>query len=137
MSVLLAATALSGLAGAAEAATYKGKTKQNRPIKFKVKKGKVRAFVGGITLSCFEEGTPTRTEFNAIRPPKAIRIKKERFKYQGTDKAGTGTIYIKGKIKGKKASGRMWMTHNTLKSFPFPGHFELCSAKTKWKARAR
>jgi hypothetical protein len=130
LAVLLAALIL---VPAAVAATqkFKGKNENNRPLNFKVKGGKVVDFVGGINLFCIGEGI----QFNAVIPPKAIKIKGKTFKYRGDDKEGNGSIEIAGRIKGKKATGSMSMV--TTRYSASEGRVVSCSGDTKWTAKAR
>jgi hypothetical protein len=135
---LIAATALSlalvvptsGLAAAG--GKYKGTTEQNRPVTFKVSKGKVKSFEGGINVFCIGDGI----KFNAVIPPKAMKVKKGgKFSYKGRDKIDSANIEIKGKLKGKKASGKISMTYSQYDAST--GYFQGCSGEAKFKAKRK
>ena len=130
LAVVLAALALAPVAIAATK-SYKGKNENNRTLTFKVKGKKVTDFVGGINLFCIGEGI----QFNAVIPPKAMKIKGKTFKYRGDDKEGNGSIDIKGRLKGKKATGTMSMV--TSRYSASEGRVISCSGDTKWTAKVR
>ena len=130
VAVVLAALLLAPVAVAATK-SYKGKNENNRPLTFKLRSGKVVDFVGGINLFCIGEGI----QFNAVIPPKAMKVTAGRFKYKGDDKEGNGSIEITGRIRGKRANGRMSMV--TTRYSATEGRVISCSADTKWSAKAR
>ena len=127
--VLIAALA----AAPAVAATlkFRGKNENNRPLTFKVRSGKVVDFVGGINLFCIGEGI----QFNAVIPPKAMRVRGGKFRYKGDDKEGNASIEIKGTITGKRAKGSYTMVKSHYSSSE--GRVISCSGDTKWTAKAR
>ena len=127
---LVAALAVTP-AAAAPTLKFKGKNEQNRPLSFKLRSGKVVDFVGGINLFCIGEGL----QFNAVIPPKALKVTAGRFKYKGDDKEGHGNIEIKGTITGRKAKGRMSMV--TTRYSASEGRVISCSGDTRWTAKAR
>ncbi len=132
--LLLPLLLIGSLAAApAVAATLKfsGKNENNRPLSFKVRSGKVVDFVGGINLFCIGEGI----QFNAVIPPKAMRVRGGRFSYKGDDKEGNATIEIKGTISGRRARGRFSMVKSHYSASE--GRVISCSGDTKWTARAR
>jgi len=101
---------------------YKGKTEQNRPISFKVSKGKVRSFEGGINLFCLGSGI----RFDAVIPPLPMKVfKGGKFSYKGLDKVASNNIEIKGKVKGKRGSGTISMTSSG------------CTGKAKFKVKRK
>jgi hypothetical protein len=127
--ILALALVLAGSAVAA-AAKYKGKTEQNRPVTFKKGGGKVKGFEAGINVYCVQSGT----YFDAVIPPKAMKIGKDgRFHYKGRDKADGSNIEIDGKIKGKKASGKVNLSSPKYNSSS--GTFDSCIGQAKWTAK--
>ncbi len=130
LAVLLAALVIAPVAVAATK-SFEGKNENNRPLSFKVKGKKVTNFVGGINLFCIGEGI----QFNAVIPPKAMKLKAGKFTYRGDDKEGNGSIDIAGRIKGKKATGTMSMV--TTRYSASEGRVVSCSGDTKWTAKAR
>lgn len=109
LAVLVAALAVQGVALAApKPGAYKGQTDQSRPVTFNVQDGKVKNFVGGITLYCVLEG---RFQFDAVVAPKALRIKGNgHFDFVGRDKTKTGEIKIHGRfVSRRKAKGTLEM----------------------------
>ena len=135
MRRILLAAALAALIipTAAVAATkrFSGKNEQNRPLTFKLRDGKVVDFVGGINLFCIGEGI----QFNSAIPPRAMRVRNGRFRYEGKDKQGNATIEISGRIIGSRANGRVSMVKSHYSSSQ--GRVISCSGDTKWSARAR
>ena len=138
MTKTLTAAAVLSLAlvvptsGLAAGGKYKGKTEQNRPVTFKVSKGKVKSFEGGINVFCIGSGI----EFNAVTPPKAMKVKKGgKFSYKGRDKVDGSNIEIKGKVKGGKASGKISMTHTRYDAST--RMFQGCSGEAKFKAKRK
>ena len=133
--ILLPLTLIAALAAAPAAAAptlkFSGKNENNRKLTFKLKSGKVVDFVGGINLFCIGEGI----QFNAVIPPKAMKVTGGKFKYKGDDKQGDGSIEITGRITGKRAKGRMSMV--TTRYSATEGRVISCSGDTKWTARAR
>jgi hypothetical protein len=120
--------ALVGSAFAAQAGNYRGKTVSGkRPVTFKLSGGKVRNFVGGINLYCFNGvGQPGSFKFDAVVPPRAIAVRGSRFNYVGKDKPRTGKIEIHGRfVSRRKAKG--WIQLGT-------GN---CSGKTDFWATRR
>ena len=118
--------------GLAAGGKYKGKTEQNRPVTFKVSKGKVKSFEGGINVFCIGSGI----EFNAVIPPKAMKLKKGgKFSYKGRDKIDSANIEIKGKVKGGKASGKISMTHTRYDGST--GMFQGCSGEAEVQGQAQ
>jgi hypothetical protein len=118
-------------AASASAASYKGKTNQNRPVTFKLSGGKVKSFTGGVNLFCVGSGI----EFNAVIPPKPLKVKNGKFSYKGRDKIDSADIVIKGKISGSKASGSLSMQHTKYDSST--RLFQPCSGKAKWSAKKK
>ena len=118
-------------AAAAPTLRFSGKNENNRPVNFKLRSGKVVDFVGGINLFCIGEGI----QFNAVIPPKAMKVTGGKFKYKGDDKEGNGSIEIKGTITGKRARGSFSMV--TTRYSSSEGRVISCSGDTKWTARAR
>jgi hypothetical protein len=114
---------------AASGGKFSGKSSQNRPVSFKLRGGKVRAFTGGVTMYCTQSGY----QFNAAIPPKPMKVRGGKFSYKGRDKKDSVDIVIKGKIKGAKASGRLEMTDSTY--FASSGTFDTCNGKSTWKAK--
>ena len=132
LAALVAALTLAvAPAAAAPTKRFSGKNDQNRPLNFKVRSGKVVDFVGGVNLFCIGEGI----QFNAAIPPRAMRIRNGRFKYEGDDKEGNATIEITGRISGRRASGKLAMVKSHYSSSE--GRVISCSADTKWNARQR
>ena len=127
---LVVALAVVPLAAAATQ-KFSGKNENNRSLSFKVRSGKVVDFVGGINLFCIGEGI----QFNAVIPPKAMRVKAQKFRYEGDDKQGDGSIEIKGTIAGKRARGSFSMV--TTRYSASEGRVISCSGDTKWTARAK
>lgn len=126
------ATALLATPGiAASGAKYSGKTSQKRPVTFKLRGGKVRGFVGGVTMYCTQSGY----QFNAAIPPGPMKVRGGKFSYKGRDKNDSVDIVIKGTIDGGKAHGRLQMTDSTY--FASSGTFDTCSGKAKWTAKRR
>ena len=130
-AVVAASTLAVAPAAAAPTLKFKGKNDQNRPLTFKVRSGKVVDFVGGVNLFCIGEGI----QFNAAIPPKAMKITSGKFKYEGDDKEGNGTLEIAGRITGKRAKGTLAMV--TSRYSASEGRVISCSADTKWTARRR
>ena len=131
-AALTLALAIPAVAPAAIAGKYKGKTEQNRPVTFKVSKGKVKVFEAGINVFCIGDGI----KFNAVIPPKAMKVKKGgKFAYKGRDKIDSANIEITGRVKGKKASGKISMTYSQYDASS--GLFQGCSGKAKWSAKRK
>jgi hypothetical protein len=118
-------------AAAAPTLKFRGKNDQNRPLTFKLRSGKVVDFVGGVNLFCIGEGI----QFNAAIPPRAMRVRNGRFRYEGKDKEGNSTLEITGRINGRRANGKLGMVSSRYSSSE--GRVISCSADTKWNARAR
>lgn len=132
IAALSLALTIPAVAPAATGGKYKGKTEQSRPITFRVSKGKVKSFEGGINVFCIGSGI----EFNAVIPPKAMKLKKGgKFSYKGRDKIDSANIEIKGRVKGKKASGKISMTHTRYDGST--GMFQGCSGEAKFKAKRK
>ena len=133
--LILPLTVIAALAAAPAAAAptlkFSGKNENNRPLNFKLRSGKVVDFVGGINLFCIGEGI----QFNAVIPPRAMKLKGKTFKYRGDDKEGNGSIDIVVRLKGKRASGTMSMV--TSRYSASEGRFVSCSGDTKWTAKVR
>ena len=130
LPLALCAALAAAPAAAAPTLKFRGKNENNRPLAFKVRSGKVVDFVGGINLFCIGEGI----QFNAVIPPKAIRIKGGKFKYVGDDK-NEDSIAIRGRIKGRKASGRISMV--TTRYSATEQRVISCSGDTKWSAKRK
>ena len=130
LAVVLAALVIAPVALAA-GGKFKGKNENNRTLTFKVKGGKVVDFVGGINLFCIGEGI----QFNAVIPPKAMKIRGGKFKYKGDDKEGNGSIEIRGTITGKRAKGSFSMV--TTRYSATESRVISCSGDTKWTAKAK
>jgi hypothetical protein len=131
LPLTLTAALAAAPAAAAPTLKFKGKNENNRPVNFKLKAGKVVDFVGGINLFCIGEGI----QFNAVIPPKAMKVTGGKFKYKGDDKQGDGSIEIKGTITGKKAKGSYSMV--TTRYSATEGRVISCSGDTKWTAKAK
>lgn len=86
--------------------SYKGKTSQNRVVTFKLAGGKVSAFSAGLTMMCVQSGL----EFNAVIPPKALKVTGGRFAYKGRDKIDSTNIEISGRVTGRSVKGKVKMT---------------------------
>lgn len=129
----LAVAASLAVAPAAAAPTLKfsGKNDQNRPLNFKLRSGKVVDFVGGVNLFCIGEGM----QFNAAIPPKGMKVTNGRFKYKGDDKEGNSTLEISGRVKGKRANGKLAMTNSHYDASE--ARVVSCSGDTKWSAKAK
>jgi hypothetical protein len=111
---------------------YKGKTEHNRPISFKVSKGKVKSFEAGINIFCIGSGV----RFDAVIPPLPMKVRKGgKFSYKGLDKVATSTIEIKGKVKGKKGSGTISMSNSQYNSST--QSFSGCTGKAKFKVKRK
>ena len=131
-AVLTLALAIPAVAPAATGGKYKGKTEQNRPVTFKVSKGKVKSFEAGINVFCIGDGI----KFNAVIPPKAMKLKKGgKFSYKGRDKLDSSNIEIKGKVRGGKASGTVSMTYSQYDAST--RMFTGCSGVAKFKAKRK
>ncbi|MDQ3740241.1 MAG: hypothetical protein M3389_04775 [Actinomycetota bacterium] len=131
LPLTLCAALAAAPAAAAPTLKFRGKNENNRPLTFKVRSGKVVDFVGGINLFCIGEGI----QFNAVIPPKAMRVSGGKFKYEGDDKEGNATIEINGTISGRRARGRFSMVKSHYSSSE--GRVISCSGDTKWTAKAR
>ena len=132
LAALVAACTLAvAPAAAAPTKRFSGKNDQNRPLNFKVRSGKVVDFVGGINLFCIGEGI----QFNAVIPPRSMRVRGGKFKYKGDDKEGNGSIEITGRIIGRRARGTLTMV--TTRYSSSEGRVISCSADTKWNARQK
>ena len=132
VAALTLALTVPAVAPAATGGKYKGKTEQNRPVTFKVSKGKVKSFEAGINVFCIGDGL----KFNAVIPPKAMKLKKGgKFSYKGRDKIDSANIEISGRVKGKKASGKISMTYSQYDAST--GMFNGCSGEAKFKAKRK
>ncbi|HEX8084303.1 MAG TPA: hypothetical protein VF529_08430 [Solirubrobacteraceae bacterium] len=131
LPVTVIAAVSVGPAAAAPTLRFSGKNENNRPVNFKLRSGKVVDFVGGINLFCIGEGI----QFNAVIPPRAMKVTGGKFKYKGDDKQGDGSIEIKGTITGKRAKGRYSMV--TTRYSATEGRVISCSGNTKWTAKAK
>jgi hypothetical protein len=130
--VVVLSLALTAPIALAAGGKYKGKTEQNRPVTFKVSKGKVKSFEAGANVFCIGDGIKS----NAVIPPKAMKLKKGgKFSYKGRDKIDSANIEIKGKVKGKQASGTISMTYSQYDAST--GQFTGCSGKAKFKAKRK
>lgn len=129
------ATALAvGVAAPATAApsgAFKGTTSQKRTITFTVKGGQVRAFSAGINMMCIQSGI----EFNAVIPPRALRIAGGRFSYRGRDKTDGTNIEIKGTVAGRSAGGTIKMTDSRYVATE--QSFDSCVGSARWTAKLR
>ena len=105
--LVVALFALVTTAFAAQAGTYKGKTVSSKlPVGFKLSGGKVRSFQGGISMYCVFEGT---FKFDAVIPPRAMRVNGNRFDYKGKDRHGS-EIEVHGRfVSSRKAKGWIQM----------------------------
>ena len=131
-TLALVLTLAMGPAGTAVAAApkYRGTTEQNRPVTFKRSDGKVKGFEAGINVYCVQSGT----YFDAVIPPKAMKIgKKGKFHYKGRDKADGSNIEVNGKIQGKNASGKVFLSSPKYNSSS--GTFDSCIGQAKWTAK--
>jgi hypothetical protein len=131
-AALTLALTIPAVAPAATGGKYKGKTEQNRPVTFKVSKGKVKSFEAGINVFCIGDGI----KFNAVIPPKAMKLKKGgKFSYKGRDRINSANIEIKGRVKGSKASGKISMTYSQYDAST--RLFMGCSGEATFKAKRR
>jgi hypothetical protein len=118
--LVFAALAAPGIAAGPK--KFRGTTEHNRPISFKVKGKKVRKFVAGINTFCVGQGI----QFRAVIPPGPMKIHRGgKFSYNGPDKGDDTEIQIRGRIKGRKAKGKIQMS------------YAGCSGAAKWKAKRR
>jgi hypothetical protein len=130
LAVAVACTTLAAPA-IAGAPKYSGTSDQNRPVGFKVKKGKVVNFEGGINMFCIGEGI----EFNAVIPPGAMKITDRKFSYEGRDKTDSTNIELNGKLTRKGAKGKMSMTDSRYDAYNQT--FSSCSGTAKWTAEKK
>jgi len=132
LAVLASLTCLATPAVAVAATQkFKGESDQERKVTFKLKGGKVVDFVGGVNMFCSGEGI----EFNAAIPPGAIKVSGGKFSHEGRDKIDSVNLEISGKIKGKKASGKLFMSDSRYDASS--QSFSTCSGSAKWTAKAR
>ena len=117
--------------GIASAIKFSGKSKQNLPVKFKVRGGKVRAFYGNINMFCIQVGTI----FDVVHAPRPMKINGGRFAYKGKVRQGTTPIKISGRIKGKRANGRIQMS--TSRYSIVTSSTQPCLGTAKWTAKAK
>ena len=116
---------------------YKGKTDQNRAVSFKLSGGKVRTFQAGVLTYCNTNGN-TRFNTDAVANLPAIPVRGGRFSYRrDTDE---GTVEVKGRIAGKRASGTFTLTRpdSNYDASARQTYFGTCGAyDRKWSAKAR
>jgi len=128
LSLLAPAGVLAAKKG--PAGKYKGNSEQNRPVTFKIAKGKVKNFEGGINIFCIGQGL----EFNAAIPPKAMKLNGKKFSYEGPDKSDSTNIKISGTLKkGAKVKGKITMTDSRYDSYNQT--FSSCSGTAKFTAK--
>lgn len=130
---LAAAGALVAAAPATAAtATFKGHTGQNRTISFKLKGSQVSGFTAGINMMCIQSGI----EFNAVIPPKPLKVSGGAFSYRGRDVTDGTNIVIRGRVKGRSASGTLEMTDSRYDAYHQT--FDSCTSGTvKFTAKAK
>ena len=129
LAVLLCAALVTP--GIAAAVKFSGKSKQNLPVKFKVRGGKVRAFYGNINMFCIQAGTI----FDVVHPPRAMRISGGKFSYKGKVRQGTTPIKVSGRINGRRANGKIQMS--TSRYSIVTSSTQPCLGTAKWTAKAK
>jgi hypothetical protein len=122
-SILLAVLAL---AAPAQAASYKGRTDQNRAVTFTVKKTKVVEFQAGVLTYCNTFGA-NRFNTDAIANLPAIKIKGGRFDYSDED------VEVHGRIRGAKVTGKVSLSRADSNYDASAGmtYFGTCSANDR------
>lgn len=135
LSVATVAGAVALLAGspatAAPSGSFKGTTTQNRTVTFKVRGNSVQHFSAGITMTCVQAGL----EFNAVIPPKALRITGGRFSYAGRDVTDGTNIRIAGTVTGSTVKGTIRMTDSRYNASD--ATYDSCVGSAKFTAKRR
>jgi hypothetical protein len=111
-------------ATAAAPAKFKGKTAQNRTVTFTLKGSTVSNFSAGINMMCVQAGI----EFNAVIPPKPLKVSGGKFAYSGRDVTDGTNITINGTVKGRSASGTVKMTDSRYNASD--ESFDSCTSVT-------
>lgn len=128
---LLALLLAAPIADAALSGRYKGKTKQNYSMSFKVKRGKVVRFRSGINLFCPGGGF----QVDAVTRDKGIRIKSGgKFRAKGKYRDGSQYV-ISGRIRGSRARGTIKL--NGRAGYSSSGNLVFCGNTAKWSARRK
>jgi hypothetical protein len=96
--------ACGGVAIAASAHTYKGKTSQKKAVKFKFSHGRISGLSFSINLTCSNGDVLTDTDSQF----QATNVRGGKF---SDDQLGkTDEVKFSGRIRGKKASGKITVT---------------------------
>lgn len=136
---LVAVLSLAAVAGAAKpkSGSYKGKSDQNRTVRFKLSGGKIRGFEAGVMTWC-TAGGESEYDTDAIANVPAFKLGKGgKFSFKRKKKGEE--ITIKGTISGGKAKGTfsLWRPHSRYDSSMGMVMFGSCSAKRKFTATRR
>jgi hypothetical protein len=129
---IASALALAAPAAAGSGTAFKGKTDRNQRVGFKLSGGKVKDFAATVFVIC-GDGDNT---FNAVIPPKPLKVKGGKFSYKGRDRVDGANIEIRGSIKGGKAKGTVSMT-DTNYSVTDQSIYACTSGTPKWTAKAK
>ncbi len=125
--VVLSLTAVA-TAAKPKSGSYKGKTDQNRTVRFKLSKGKIRGFQAGVMTFC-TAGGESSFETDAIANLPAFKLAKSgKFSYSRTKKGEK--VKVTGKISGGKAKGTVSLRrpHSTYDSSMGMVMFGACTA---------
>jgi len=141
MRSFLLLSALAGLlvgAGPAAAASFKGRTDQNRAVSFTVANGQVRAFQAGVLTFC-QAGTDSSFETDAVANIPPMKLDRAgRFSWTAPDETdGIIEMTVTGQVKGGKATGRVVLRRPHSSFEDGTTLFGQCSAKRRWTATAR
>ena len=141
VALLVAAAAAVPASAAVTSGAYKGRTDQERVVRFTVKGGKVRGFQAGVMTYCSTQGN-SRFETDAVANVPAIRVKANgRFKWRGDiERDGTITMAVTGRITGSKAKGTVTLSRPDSNYDASAGmtYFGVCSANDReWTAKLR
>jgi hypothetical protein len=97
----LLAVGIAAPADGAKRNTLKGKTKQGFRIKMAVTNGSVKLLHFKIDLKCRDGSVLQVTESGFLKTP----VRKGKFR--DVQYGSTDTVYLRGKVRGKRASGRL------------------------------
>jgi hypothetical protein len=129
---LVALLALAAPSAAGGGKRYTGKTDRNQAVNFTVSGGKVKDFAATVFVVCGDGDN----RFDAVIPPKALKIRGGKFSYKGRDRVDNNNIEISGRISGGKASGSVSLT-DTNYSVIDEQIYACTAGKPKWTANVK
>jgi hypothetical protein len=132
---LLAALVLAGAVSAAAGGRYKGKTKQGRPVSFRVTKSSVIGFKLTGNAICISAHKSEMETYPLVVKKKGKLKAGGKFVISYIKHVhGTTNVKVSGRVSGNSASGRVILHYDKVWSAP-QVEGAVCWVKTTWKAK--